>query len=685
MAGTRKLTVEILGDARSALKSFDDTSGGASKLADDFTNFGKKVAVGFAAVATGATIIGKQVVDAASDFNEVTSKTNVIFGDASQAVFDFAKTAAGSFGQSMSQALDGASTFGIFGKAAGLTGKDLAGFSTNLVGLASDMASFSNTTPQEAIDALGAALRGESEPIRRYGVMLNDAVLKQKAMELGIYDGNGALTSQQKILAAQAAIMDQTADAQGDFARTSDGLANQQRILSAQFENTKIRLGQALLPIALKVATVFADIIDKVAPLAERFLPVLADTLQKGAERIREIGSAIAKFLQPYIEKITNWIRENTDIVKVFFGVIAGAAVVAGVVALGASIAALFNPITLAIGALAAIAAGFYAAYTRSEEFREIIDAVVRFFSDTVIPAFQKGWEIAREAISKFVDGFKSRLDDMQTALQNIKTFIETVLGVIKNLWDRFGDEILGAVKRIFEGIKQSIEGILTVIKGVIDLFLGVLSGDWGRAFDGLKNIVSGAFDFFLGVVKTATAPIIAAFKAIPDAMVLAMEALWVVVGKVFNAIKALAETVFGAVATTIKTIFDGIVQGIVNVINGMLSFLENGLNFVIDGINHIIWSFEWVNGTADFPRIPRASLPRLADGGVVNAPTIALIGEAGPEAVVPLDRMDKMGQATTVVVNVAGSVTSERDLIESIRLGLLRSQQSGRQLVFNV
>jgi len=683
VADTRRLTIEVLGDAKNAMKALGDVGDKAGKIGQDFVDFGKKVALGFAAFSAGAVVIGKQLVDAASDLNEVTSKTNVVFGDAADSVLKFADGADVAFGQSKKQALDAASTFGIFGKAAGLSGQDLGDFSTSLVGLASDMASFSNTSPQEAIDALGAALRGESEPIRRYGVMLDDASLKAQAMSMGIYDGNGSLTQQQKILAAQALIFKQTSDAQGDFARTSDGMANQQRILAARLENTKAKLGQALLPIALKVMSAFSDLIDKVAPLAERYLPRLAAVLQTAADKAMDIANAVGKFLAPYIEKLGDWMKDNIDVVKVFFGVIAGAAAIAGVVALGAAIAGLFNPLTLIIGAIAALVAGFYMAYTRSEEFRAVVDAVVAFFRDKVVPAFQAAFSAIISGVQSFIEGFSARMDNMRTILEGIRGFIEMILGVIMKAWQLFGDDIMRYIGTIFDAIRNIIEGTLKVIKGVIDFFLGVLSGDWGRAWEGIRDIVSGILNVILGLIRSATAPIIAAFGAITSALGAALWGLWDITTKAFDAIWDVAYGVFDRIRSFIATIFNGIVDTIKSVINGMLGFLERGINKVVDGINHIIWSFEWVNGSDDFPRLSRISLPRLAEGGIVTAPTIAMIGEAGPEAVVPLTgRNAPMGG--DVIVNVAGSVTSERDLIETIRRGLVNSQRNGAQLVYS-
>lgn len=225
---------------------------------------GKVFAGAFALVGLGSLVgdvkdfLG-DIIGSASDLAETQSKTGQIFGDSTGAVLDFARKGARSLGQSEQTILDGASSFGIFGQSAGLAGDDLAGFSTEMVTLATDLASFNNTSPEDAIEAIGAALRGESEPIRRYGVLLDDATLKARAMELGIYDGTGSLTAQQRVLAAHAEIMGQTATQQGDFARTSDGLANQQRIFNAELENAKTTIGTALLPAVTDLFSTFSE------------------------------------------------------------------------------------------------------------------------------------------------------------------------------------------------------------------------------------------------------------------------------------------------------------------------------------------------------------------------------------------------------------------------------------------
>lgn len=689
MAATRKLTVEILGDAKGALGAFGQVDGGLSNLGGQFVAFGKKAAVAFAGLAAGAVVIGRDLVNSASDLAEQLSKTNVVFGDSADAVIDFSKKAADAFGQSQNQALEAAGTLGIFGKSAGLTGDDLSGFTTDLIGLASDMASFSNTTPQEAIDALGAALRGEAEPIRKYGVLLDDASMRAKAMEMGIYDGNGALTAQQKILAANALIFEQTTDAQGDFARTSDGLANQQRILAARIENVKARLGTALLPIALKVAGAFSTFIEKVAPLVERYLPKLQDLFGQVAEKVKPIVAAIKDALAPILEKIGDWMKRNMNTVKVFFGVIAGATVIAAVTALGAAFAALFSPIVLIIGAIAAVAAGLYYAYQQSETFRDVVDTVARFFKDTVVPALVDGFNFVKDAIGAFVGFFQERMDAIKAAMTNIREFFEGVLDFIGFLWDTFGQTILGHIQRSFDAIKNVVEGAVQVLKGIFDFFLGVLSGDWGRAWDGIKNIVGGALDVIKGLVGMAVNPIIAAFDMIKIGVGAALDAMKGIVvaalGVVRNTFSTIFGTIFNIVSDVFRRIKDVVKAAFATVVNGIIS----AINAVIGAINVAIRAFNKLPGP-DIGEIGKISPVALAKGGIVDSPTLALIGEAGPEAVVPLSQQympdflkgDGGGGGSTVIqIQVDAGLVSSPDqvgqqIIEAIRRAERRSGQ---------
>lgn len=179
---------------------------------------------------------------------EAAQRSVIVFGDAAKQIQEFAVSSA-SIGLSEKAAIQAATRFGTLFTTIGL-GKDVAAdYSQTLVQLASDLASFSDTTVDDAITALSSALVGEFEPIRRYGVLLNEATLKQTAIANGMRATTGALDPQTKLVASYLQILRQTTKQQGDFVRTSDQLANQQRILRAEWSNISAAIGGALQPV----------------------------------------------------------------------------------------------------------------------------------------------------------------------------------------------------------------------------------------------------------------------------------------------------------------------------------------------------------------------------------------------------------------------------------------------------
>ena len=209
---------------------------------------GHKLFDGLAGAARAIPGMLNEAIQSASSLNEEISKSQTIFGRSSDEIRKWAKGAAESMGLSEVAALEASGTIGNMFTAMGMTGEEAADMSKSMVQLASDLGSFNNTSTDDAIQAIGAALRGESEPIRRYGVLLDDATLKAEAFSQGMYDGTGTLKPATRALAAYSVILKQTTAAQGDFVKTSDGLANSKKILNAQFENASTEIGKALLP-----------------------------------------------------------------------------------------------------------------------------------------------------------------------------------------------------------------------------------------------------------------------------------------------------------------------------------------------------------------------------------------------------------------------------------------------------
>ena len=223
-------------------------------------DFGKNLLKGMGGALTGiATMAGTAMVGVAgfisstigpaSDLSETVSKVGVVFGDSAADIIKWGQTAASSMGMSTNTALAAAGTYGNLFTAMGITKEKSGDMSQGLVQLAADLASFNNMDPTQVLDSLCSGLSGETEQLKRLGVNLNQATVEAKAIELGLWDGVGTIDAAAKAQATYALVMEQTKTAQGDYARTSDGLANTQRSLSATFEDIKTVIGGAFLPI----------------------------------------------------------------------------------------------------------------------------------------------------------------------------------------------------------------------------------------------------------------------------------------------------------------------------------------------------------------------------------------------------------------------------------------------------
>lgn len=203
----------------------------------------------------------KQTIDAASDMNETVSKSQVVFGEMAGAVEAMGNSAAKAMGMSKNEAIGAAATYGNLFVSMGIGSKASADMSMSLVKLAGDFASFNNIPVAEALDKIRAGLVGESEPLKSLGVNLNEATLKAEAMALGLSDGKGVLDSAAKAQAAYSIMLKQSTTAQGDFARTAEGAANQQKILEAQTKDLTASIGKGLLPAYIELLKVGNSII----------------------------------------------------------------------------------------------------------------------------------------------------------------------------------------------------------------------------------------------------------------------------------------------------------------------------------------------------------------------------------------------------------------------------------------
>ena len=223
----------------------------ADNMSNSFSSMLKKLIAGFSAVKIGKALLdlGKDAVQAASDLEEVQNVVDVTFGDGAAKIESWSKAAGAQFGLTETQAKRFTSTLGAMAKSAGLSGSQIVDMSTDLAGLAADMASFYNLDFDTAFQKIRSGISGETEPLKQLGINMSVANLNAFALQQGLDRTFEKMTQGEQTMLRYQYIMSATADAQGDFARTSDGYANSMRRLETNVNAIKTALGQSFLGI----------------------------------------------------------------------------------------------------------------------------------------------------------------------------------------------------------------------------------------------------------------------------------------------------------------------------------------------------------------------------------------------------------------------------------------------------
>jgi hypothetical protein len=404
-----------LAQAQAAIKGVDDNVKKSSTGMSNFVGNLKKVgaALGTTFAASQVAAFAKESIMAASNMAESLSKVQVVFGEGAAEVEAFGKSAAQNLGISNQAALEAAGTYGNLFQAFGLGQAESQKMSTSLVQLAADMASFNNTSIDQAITALRSGLSGETEPLKRFGVALSEVRLKEEALRMGlIKTTSGTLPVAIKSQAAYSLILKDTALAQGDYARTADGTANTMKTLQAKMEDAKVALGDALMP-------------------AFRGLLKILD------------------LLIPVLTKVGEFFKNNQAEVKAFaitVGVL-GAAWAAYTVVIKAAIiqqkilnlVQKLNPIGLIVIAVGLLVAGMVKLWNSSETFRKAVIAMAKVALNafaSIIPMVGQVFEV----IMKVVTGPLRALLTVLSKLPGVGKYAKAGLDIMNKGLDGISD-----------------------------------------------------------------------------------------------------------------------------------------------------------------------------------------------------------------------------------------------------
>jgi len=245
-------------------RAFDDVGRKAQRIGRQLATF----------VTLPILAIGVASVKTASDIQEMQNLFDVTFESASKDVEEWAARTAKAMQRSRFDIMRTASDFAAFLKPLGVAPDQIVPMSKALTELTIDIASFRNQADKEVFIRLFSGLAGETEAVRRLGIDIGVASVKQELLNLGFKGGIVAATQGQKVLARFSLIMRQTSDAQGDAVRTAANFENQTKGLGATITDLRVELGQRLLPVATRM-------VQKIRELGERFLS-LSDEVQSG-------------------------------------------------------------------------------------------------------------------------------------------------------------------------------------------------------------------------------------------------------------------------------------------------------------------------------------------------------------------------------------------------------------------
>lgn len=261
IADLKDITKQIDKETKKWDASADDAASGASDAWSKAVGsiVGKLTAAGVVAIFAKW---GRAAIEAASDLQEVQNVVDVTFGDSAGQIESWAKQAGKQYGLTETAAKKYTSTIGAMLKSQGMADNEIVKTSTDLAGLAADMASFYNLDFDEAFQKIRSGISGETEPLKQLGINMSAANLEAFRLEKGITKAYSAMSQSEQTALRYQYIMQATADAQGDFARTADGFANASRRMETAMDTIKTKGGQLLLQVVEPLATGLASILE---------------------------------------------------------------------------------------------------------------------------------------------------------------------------------------------------------------------------------------------------------------------------------------------------------------------------------------------------------------------------------------------------------------------------------------
>lgn len=648
------------GDIKKSIGGQLDSAGDAAGKSS-----GKRFGLGFAGVAAaalGSLGVGsffKGAISEASGLGESLNALNVVYGKNSAGIAKLGKSAATSLGLSNLEFNNLAVRFSSFAQTISGPGGNVVGTLDDLTTRASDFASVMNLEVADAAQLFQSGLAGESEPLRQFGIDLSAAAVEAFALEKGISSSASEMTEAEKVQARYGLLMEKTKQTAGDFANTSDSLANRQRILNSQWANAKARIGEGLLP---AVSSFVGLLSNALAPATDKAVAGI-NWITKAGQGLHSLfvkGDFTTAFREAFK------VEEDSKVVDFLFRIRDAFTGIRDLLFKGDFTGALTRAFGVEedapiVDALFRVREGFLNVRAAAKSFIDSFKAgnaaggIGTFISTilqstaglrdgliqtmaTLIPAILQqiiaaAPMILTAAVQSFSTALVTTIPPLVTAIMGmLPVIISTLLGMVPLL--------LAAGLQLFQGLVSSL---VVVIPQVVTALIGMLPQLSSTILAMLPTIISAALGMFMGIVQ-------ALVKLLP-----------VLISAVMKLLPSIVSSLMGMLPTIINsalTLFLGVVTGLLRALPSILTALLRMLPQLISTLIGMI------------PALIQAAV-QLFKGIVQALPTViplivsALVG-IGPELVGAVISMvpllvraggDLIGGLVQGLMSAAGSV----------------------------
>lgn len=631
---------EIDGPMARAGKDGGERSGGAFAGA-----FRGLVGPAIALVATAG--IGSFVSNAIAQAGELEQSVGAIetvFKGSSAQMLEWSDSAAMAVGLTSNQYNSLGTLIGSQLKNAGVPMDELAGKTNTMITLGADMASMFGGTTTEAVEALSSALKGEMDPIERYGVTLNAAAIESEAAAMGLQKVGGEFDDTAKKAAIMSLITKQTADAQGNFAKEANTYAGQLERMKAGYGNITAAIGGAFLPVltstfgwinsnAIPVLQSWADAIGQGG--VQKALTGLSDLLLKGdftsgfreafnveedsplvdlLFRVREAILPVIDAFQPLGSVIGSLVTSFSPLSLLFQALMPVLpALLSTFSQLGVGIA---GTLTVALAGLVPLIQTFVSSL--SGVFVAIMPAVVAMV--TVLgTAFTQLVPVVMSVLGAVLPLATTLLTQLAPIITNLVTAIlPPVVSIFGNIVNAVAplvsmiaallipaiSALMPVVVTVFQVVADVIASAMQIVQGIIQVATGLITGNWENVWAGIGNILSGAWGLITGLVSGAVkvlgALIGAALSYIGSLWNMAWSGISSFLGGVWSNISSAVSGGIGSVVSFFSGLWGRITGAIGdigskmggigrNIIEGLANGISNAAGLIRDAVKNAI------------------------------------------------------------------------------------------------